>query len=61
MTSTRVPVTSLTVGDITVLGTITHLETSLTGKTVYITVSRPDGTIFTDRIAANGAMSVFTP
>ena len=54
------PKTSLEKGDKTSLGTITETKLSPSGKTIVITVSRTDGTTFTDRLPAAGNMMVFT-
>ena len=55
-----VPKAEIKPGDRTVLGIVTEVEPSPSGKTIVITVrSERDGTLFTDRLPAAGNMVVF--
>ncbi len=60
MTCSPVCKTRLKLGDRTVLGTITALKTSPSGKTIAITVTDRNGREFTDRISATGSMNIFS-
>jgi hypothetical protein len=60
MKATPVAKTSVKAGDKTVLGTVTETKLSPSGKTIVITVSKTDGTTFTDRLSAVGNMMIFT-
>lgn len=46
--------TDLAVGDITVLGTVTAVKISKSGKTMTVTVISGSGHKFTDRITTRG-------
>lgn len=60
MTSKPVAKSSLKIGDKTVLGTIASIKVSPSGETMTITVTKDDGSTFTDRISTLGNMYVFT-
>jgi hypothetical protein len=60
MTCKFIPTTDLKTGHRTVLGTVTETKVSPSGKTMVITVSRADGSTFTDRISTAGKSAVFT-
>lgn len=58
---TFIPKTDVKIGHVTVLGTVTEVKRSPSGKTLVITVRNPvDGHLFTDRVSAAGNMAVFT-
>jgi hypothetical protein len=61
MKATFIPKTDIRPGHRTVLGTVTKVEPSTSGKTLVITVRNDeDGHLFTDRLKAAGGMAVFT-
>lgn len=60
MKATPVKKTDLKPGDRTALGPVASTKLSPSGKTIVITVTRPDGTEFADRVSAAGSMHVFT-
>ena len=61
MEATFIPKADIKPGHRTVLGIVTKVEPSPSGKTLLITVRREkDGSLFTDRVSAAGGMAVFT-
>lgn len=61
MKATFIPKTEVRPGHRTVLGTVTEVTPSPSGKTIAITVRKEkDGTLFTDRVQAAGGMAIFT-
>lgn len=60
MQATPVATTSLKPGQLTSFGTVKEARLSPSGKTMKITLTRKDGTEFTDRISAVGNTYVFT-
>lgn len=52
--------TDLKPGQRTSLGTVTETKLSPSKKTIVITVSKSDGTTFTDRLSAAGNIAVYT-
>ena len=60
MKATFIPKTEVRPGHRTVLGTVTEVKPSPSGKTLVITVRNGKGREFTDRVQAAGGMAVFT-
>ena len=61
MKATFIPKTDIRPGHRTVLGTVTEVKPSPSGKTILITVrDEKDGSLFTDRVQAGGGMAIFT-
>ena len=61
MKATFIPKTDIRPGHRTVLGTVTEIKPSPSGKTIVITVKNDrDGHLFTDRVSAAGGMAVLT-
>lgn len=60
MKATATDKSSLKIGDKLILGTITGILRSESGKTMVLTVKNDAGREFTDRVSAAGSMMVFT-
>ena len=60
MKATFIPKTDIRPGHRTVLGTVTEVKPSPSGKTIMITVRNDKGREFTDRVQAGGGMAIFT-
>lgn len=59
MKATLIKKTDLKVGDETVLGTVTEIKPSKSGKTMTVTVQRDGHQPFTDRVTTAGNMYIF--
>jgi hypothetical protein len=59
MKATLIKKTDLKVGHETVLGTVTAIEVSKSGKTMNVTVVKDGHEPFTDRVTTAGNMYVF--
>lgn len=60
MKVTWTPKTQVKPGDRTVMGVVTEIKPSPSGKTLVITVREPSGDLFTDRVSSAGNMAVLT-